>query len=659
MSAAATSGSMPARLHLRMPVTAEGSGRVLGILAVLTGLFVLSAVGLVAYLHQFEAAENLKRQSANALWLEETLRFHLRRLEGDLEGLAFQSVDGAQGLSPAGMTLGGSLRAYKDGLKAHGWRAAGQPLPGPLQTSWERAADIPGNEDAIKAMLDITQGLRRAAYTSPLSTASQPVPDEIWMAVPVFGRAQYLGAYIAVFSLSRSIELVVPAWFRLTHEIRIVDPEQTPGDRADASESDDHEKQFLASVDMPGSDTYLQVRSLTTQHAAEPRALLGVALLFLTGMAASLFLLRKDILIRRRAEHALASQVALRRSMEDSIGIGLFARDLHGVIFYTNRAFDEIVRPVNGDLLGRNAALLDWPGSALSGGAETEFEFRRQAPSEPVRLATQTVPLVQDGDVHIGWMTSVVDVTERRRAEEAVQAQQLRMDAAGRLVAVGEVASTLAHELNQPLGAISSFASGLSNRLQLDNIERAQIRTVVERIASLAEKAGEIIRRVNAFVRRREMERAPIDLRNFLSGRWADDAATAVRVDLSAMPGGVIVLADVVLLEQAIHNVMQNAVEAAQAGALQEPADVLLRAYLSDGGEAVIDVSDNGPGIEAPALHRLFEPFYSSKAAGMGMGLSIVRSILEAHHGRVEVVRTGALGGATFKMRIPHAEAAA
>ncbi|MFG5410283.1 ATP-binding protein [Piscinibacter sakaiensis] len=651
--------AMQDRMQLPLSQPVSGSGPVLGILAVLASLVLLASVGLMVYLHRFESAENLKRQSANAFWLEETLRFHLRRLEGDLEGLALQSAGGPPGRRPATVALGGSIRAYEDGLKAHGWRPAGQAMPAELRACWTRSVASAGNEDAIGAMLDMAQGLRRPAYTAPLTTAAQPVPDEIWMAVPIFGQGQYLGAYIAVFSLSRSIELVVPAWFRLAHEIRIVDPEQA-GDRGDAGEPEDHERQFLASVDMPGSDTYLQVRSLTTQHASEPRALLAVALLFLAGMAVSLLLLRKDIVIRRRAEHALASQVALRRSMEDSIGIGLFARDLGGAIVYTNRAFDEMVRPLHGVMLGRNASLLGWPGTMHGSQEEPEFEFefRRTAHGEPLRLVTQTVPLVQDGDIHIGWMTSVVDVTERRRAEEAAQAQQLRMDAAGRLVAVGEVASTLAHELNQPLGAISSFASGLVNRIRLGNIDSPQIHGVAERIALLAEKAGEIIRRVNAFARRREMERAPVELRAFLRGRWAGDGSTPVRIDLSALPGHLIVLADVVLLEQAIHNVLQNAIEAAQGLPTPPAPEVLLKAYRSDdGSEAVIDVSDSGPGIDATALHRLFEPFYSSKSGGMGMGLSIVRSILEAHHGRVEVVRRGDLGGATFKMRIPCIEA--
>jgi two-component system sensor histidine kinase DctS len=251
----------------------------------------------------------------------------------------------------------------------------------------------------------------------------------------------------------------------------------------------------------------------------------------------------------------------------------------------------------------------------------------------------------------IGWMSSVLDISERKRAARMAARQQERLQASGRLVAVGEVASTLAHELNQPLGALSSFANGLLNRLRGGRISLAEVMPVVERMERLADKSGRIIKRVNAFARRREMSRQPLDLVAFMRGTMTPyQTQSQVSLELALDQGPVWVDADALLLEHAVHNVLANALQWAPLSG--SPARV--RVHIEEDKTLVgIAVGDSGPGVNEEQQEQIFAAFFSTSAGGMGMGLAICRSVLEAHHGRIDVGRDPVLGGAQFTLWLP------
>jgi len=233
------------------------------------------------------------------------------------------------------------------------------------------------------------------------------------------------------------------------------------------------------------------------------------------------------------------------------------------------------------------------------------------------------------------------DIHKRQQMQAMALAQQERLEATGRLVAVGEVASTLAHELNQPLGALSSFATGLLNKLQAGRMTLAETEPVVQRMAGLAEKAGRIIQRVNAIARRREISLQRLDLVPVLQ-RMAPHAtpeAAAVWVE-----------ADELLVEHLLNNLLLNAQQAAQAHS--DTPQVHLGWRVEDAWVQV-SVSDNGPGVPEESLAHIFDAFFSSKEGGMGMGLAICRSIVDAHHGRILVDRSPELGGARFTVSLP------
>lgn len=250
--------------------------------------------------------------------------------------------------------------------------------------------------------------------------------------------------------------------------------------------------------------------------------------------------------------------------------------------------------------------------------------------------------------LHLLWRGSL----RRRQAERLAARRQQQLEASARLVAVGEVASTLAHELNQPLGALSSFASGLLNRVRQGSITLPEAIPVLERIERMAEKAGRVIQRVNAFARRQEMSRQPLDLPPFVrlvvrQLPLPDD----VTLQLELPDAGPLVSADALLLEHALRNLVLNAAEWALLGS-RGMAKVCISLQSANGMTAIL-VEDNGPGIPPEQRTGIFEAFASRKPGGMGMGLSICRSIVEAHHGRIEVGDSQALGGAQFTLWLP------
>lgn len=233
-------------------------------------------------------------------------------------------------------------------------------------------------------------------------------------------------------------------------------------------------------------------------------------------------------------------------------------------------------------------------------------------------------------------MSSVLDISERKRAERIAARQQQKLEASGRLVAMGEVVSTLAHELNQPLGALSGFAAGLVNRLKADRIDPEEVLRVAERMEQLAAKSGRIIQRVGAFARRREMTRQRMDLLPLLRRLTAPlqtAAELGLRVSWQVAP--VFIDGDALLLEHAIRNLLANASHwARQSGA--HPAWVAV-SVCSAGGFAELTISDSGPGVAPEGRDQIFGAFFSGRADGMGMGLAICRSVVEAHRGQIEV----------------------
>jgi two-component system sensor histidine kinase DctS len=631
-------------------------------------LVVVAVVALVMYLNAFEKQEEERQRMTDGQWLEQSVRFHFNRLEEDLLVRARRATMPIDP-SPA-PPLGGLLWNEPGAVLVHAW------LPAPhihrhaeLPKLWQQQIkDHPDNAESLSSMQDIAAGLRRSAYAGPMHRANGELTDVVWLAMPFFERGDFQGIYVAALSMNACVRGLVPPWFRQNHAIRLTSdwPEDNlPGYAAVTP--------YLAPMNLPGADLFIEVSPPQSQPATVPRIFLLVALLFLAGMLFSLMALRRDMQKRQHVQALLQAQVALRSAMENSATIGLRAWDMGGKILYVNDAFCRMVGYPRSELLGQSAPLPYWPADrsdeldvvhrdVLAQGTQSdgvEVQFRHRDGGR-VDVLIHEAPLMAANGEQMGWMSSIIDISERKRAQQLAAQQQDKLEASGRLVAMGEVASTLAHELNQPLGALSSFAHGLLNRLDQGSIALQDVKPVVDRMARLSDKAGGIIQRVNAFARRRELARQNMDLAPFLR-RAVGAQAENPTVNVVQLPGPdpLWVQADELLLEHVIGNLLGNAIDWAPHGPAQiagtdGPASVRAWLVFDEARQlAGICVADSGPGVRDEDRAHIFSAFFTTKDDGMGMGLAICRSIVEAHHGQLEVTRDAELGGARFCIWLP------
>ena len=279
---------------------------------------------------------------------------------------------------------------------------------------------------------------------------------------------------------------------------------------------------------------------------------------------------------------------------------------------------------------------------------------RKDGSTFPIRLTIGR--MVVEGET---FFTGFVhDLTEQQQAAERLEAAQSELMHLARVHELGEMASILAHELNQPLSAIINFVEGCQRLLvHVDGKVAARMRHALDESAQQAVRAAEIIRHMREFVVRGETERRPEDIRSVI--KEASELALAgsrirgIRPVFEFAPGVDIVLADRVQIQQVLVNLMRNASEAMRESRERR---LLVRTLVQSDRRIAVEVCDTGPGIAPEIEARLFQPFVTSKPGGMGIGLLISKRIIEAHGGQMSF-RNGSDGGAVFQFTLMSAEA--
>ncbi len=253
---------------------------------------------------------------------------------------------------------------------------------------------------------------------------------------------------------------------------------------------------------------------------------------------------------------------------------------------------------------------------------------------------------------HIG---TVHDVTDRRQTEDEARQLQERLTHFSRLSTMGEMAAGLAHEINQPLSAITMYAKACQRFMTSPTRDDADVLESLEQISAQALRAGEVIRRLRQFVKNREVRREPVDC-----GRLLDDLRTLaetdarlhnVRLRIENADDLPTVYADPIQLQQVVLNLVRNAIDA-MADAPETRRDVVLSAQLAAEGEIEIIVADHGSGLAPEAAKHLFNPFFTTKSSGTGLGLAISHSIVRAHGGRLWHTPNEGMG-ARFHFTLP------
>jgi PAS domain S-box-containing protein len=376
----------------------------------------------------------------------------------------------------------------------------------------------------------------------------------------------------------------------------------------------------------------------------------------------------RDITERKAAEQALRDSEERYRALIDVSPQTVWMASPDGRMTYFNQWMSDYSGFAPDELLGdawlkgvhpehRAAARTAWLRTvATADDLNIELPLRR-ADGEYRWHVTRARPIRDASGSVLRWVGIAFDIHDRRGAEEALQRAREALMHVTRVATVGEVTGSFAHELNQPLAAIVNNATACLTLLPPDRPELADFREALEDIVRDAERAAAIIERVRALVKRTTSERLPVRLADVVVDvvklTAAESAARRVAIRTEVPADLPVVLGDRVQLQQVLLNLVVNGMDAMRD---VEPSERVLdiRGRL-DGSGILLSVTDRGTGLSAEQDGRIFDAFYTTKPHGMGLGLAISRSIVEAHGGRLSAEMTPG-PGATFTMRLPPAD---
>lgn len=513
----------------------------------------------------------------------------------------------------------------------------------------------------IERMLRLTQAMGRATYTNVYRDYSRRLLIEYH--TPLIKEERFLGTLSVTYSLPAIVQHLVPKVLADRYQIEFADQDVDEPQGLDLPGlGDDRLTQSIA-VTLPWREIRLRATTGPADTSLTQRALVLVTVLLSLLLAAGMFLIRGHIKRRIEADAALVAAHERFVTVLDALDAAVYVADLEkGEVLYANEhcitelggrvgeSIEELER--NFDPPPRTAfaeeLLLDKSGQPAG---VHKAECRNTETGHWYLMRAKIIRWVDGRSVRLHMAG---DITDRKHADEVNRQQQEKLLLTSRLLTVGEMASTLAHEINQPLAAIANYNQGCVRRIRSGQWNAEELAGTLEKVTVQAERAGRVIQRVRDFLRNREPNRAPISAAELtedvarLVELEAEKAGVSIRVE--AAPGLPPVLADRVMVEQVLLNLIKNAIEAMQEG--NSLRELWITCARTDGNAIELAVRDRGPGISAEVEAELFAPFFTTKPQGMGVGLNICRSIVELHEGRLWFTRNDG-AGTTFRFTLP------
>lgn len=655
------------------------------LLPVILVLFVLAIViWLPLQLRQFETNERQEQLIADTLWVEQALQFQLLRNEGSMRLVGAEIANGQLPQKEVQARLRELLnKIYEfeslEWLDANGKIIRTDDVVNAAATNQDsiNKPQAPSSFTQKNPLLAVAERARRTgiAQFAPPRLALGPNEQMLMdFYLPLFDGTNWLGTLRASYDLNKLLEGSTPWWFAQEHQISLLDTDDRLLAQRAALGPGRGIYTHNRALELPGQTVILRTNSVKGAPSLVPKILVGSVIALALGLIWSLWTLWRHVARRLAAESALRQQMSFRTAMENSLVTGMRARDLEGRVTYVNPAFCQIVGYEEQELLGKLPPMPYWAPEAMNDyqerfaqvlagtitpqGFETIFQ-RADGARIPVLIFES--PLLDETGQQTGWMGSILDISDRKRVEELNRQQQEKLQTSARLATMGEISSMLAHELNQPLAAISSYTTGALNLLKQEQAPNpALLQSALEKASTQAQRAGQIIRSVHEFVKKREPTRTPTSVMSIIetilplvelqAQRYFVKVETEIAENLPQM------LADKTMLEQVLLNLTRNAIEAMRD--VQPKRRVLrlcakLDEHSAHGAPSLtIAVIDQGHGIAPDVAARLFSPFFSTKAEGMGMGLNICRTAIEFHGGVLQH-DDAPTGGTIFTFSLP------
>ncbi len=375
----------------------------------------------------------------------------------------------------------------------------------------------------------------------------------------------------------------------------------------------------------------------------------------------------RDISDRKRSEEQLRTSELNLHRMTETIPEMLWSAMTDGAIDYCNARVLDYTGLSHGEIQGTGWMKTIHPDDAdniarawtdsVESGNPFQFEFRCLRASDGMYrwCVSSALPLrASDGGI-LKWYGTVVDFHDRRQAQEDLRSTQAELAHVNRVMTMGELTASIAHEVNQPLAAIIASGDSCTAWLASEPPNLDKARASASRMIQAATQASEIVQRVRAMFKKLPSVATPLDMNELIEEtisfvhHEAQRKNVSLRADLGT--GLPTVDGDRVQLEQVILNLMMNGIESI-ASVDRQPKQILIRSTLPNPGEVLVSVADTGPGIDAEHANRLFAPFFTTKPQGIGMGLPICRSIIEAHGGRLWAENNES-GSAVFHFMLP------